>query len=59
MAQQAKVPTTKPDDPSQIPRAHRVEVTDTHKLSSDLHMHSLAQAHMHTCSYTPHTTNYM
>ena len=54
MAQQVEVLATKPDDQSSIPRTHIKEQTDSHKLASDLHSHTLAytQTHAHIHTYT-------
>lgn len=48
MAQQVKEPVTKPDDLSSISGTHMIERTDSHTLSSDLHMHTSKDRHAHT-----------
>lgn len=61
MTQGIKVPAIKPEDLGLIPRTHMVkERTDSHKVSSVLHIHTVACTHMqtHTCTITDiHTLN--
>lgn len=52
MAQQAQQVITKPDDQNSIPRTHIKEQTDSHKLASDLHTHTLAYTQTHAYEHT-------
>lgn len=47
-----KVPDTKPDDLSSIPRSHMVDKMDFCKLFSDCCMHTVSCILMHTHTYT-------